>query len=58
MSCSGTSMSSPAVAGTIALWLQARPDLTPEDVMGVIRRTSRRYGDMEARRTTGTDTDR
>ena len=47
MSCSGTSMSSPAVAGTIALWLQARPDLTPEDVMGVIRRTSRRYGDME-----------
>lgn len=39
---SGTSSSCPAVAGAIALWLQAKPDLTPEDVMGVIRRTSRR----------------
>lgn len=40
--CSGTSMSTPAVGGIIALWLQARPDLTPTDVMGVISRTSRR----------------
>lgn len=39
---SGTSSSCPAVAGAIALWLQAKPDLTPEDVMGVIQRTSRR----------------
>jgi len=39
---SGTSMSCPAVAGAIALWLQAKPDLTPEEVMGVISRTSRR----------------
>ena len=37
---SGTSMSSPIAAGIIALWLQAKPDLTPEDVMGVIERTS------------------
>ena len=37
----GTSMSCPAVAGAIALWLQAAPDLTPEDVLGVIQRTSR-----------------
>jgi len=37
----GTSMSCPAVAGAIALWLQAKPDLTPEEVMGVISRTSR-----------------
>lgn len=37
----GTSMSCPVVAGIIALWLQAKPDLTPEDVMGVISRTSR-----------------
>lgn len=38
----GTSMSCPAVAGAIALWLQAKPDLTPEEVLGVIERTSRR----------------
>ncbi len=38
---SGTSMSTPVVAGTIALWLQANPKLSPEDVMEVIRETSR-----------------
>ena len=37
---SGTSMSSPIAAGIIALWLQAKPDLTPEDILGVIERTS------------------
>ena len=37
---SGTSMSSPIVAGIIALWLQAKPDLTPEDILGIIERTS------------------
>ena len=37
---SGTSMSSPIAAGVIALWLQAKPDLTPEDIKGVIERTS------------------
>ena len=40
---SGTSMSTPVVAGAIALWLQAKPNLSPEDVMEVIRATSRRY---------------
>ena len=40
---SGTSMSCPAVAGAIALWLQAKPDLTPQEVMDVIRRTSHHY---------------
>ncbi|MBR1415476.1 MAG: S8 family serine peptidase [Prevotella sp.] len=38
---SGTSMSSPAVGGAVALWLQACPTLTPEDVMGVLSRTCR-----------------
>ena len=38
---SGTSMSTPVVAGAIALWLQANPTLTPDEVLGVIKRTSR-----------------
>lgn len=37
---SGTSMSCPITSGVIALWLQAKPDLTPEDIKGVIERTS------------------
>jgi hypothetical protein len=37
----GSSQASPTVAGIIALWLQAKPDLTPDDVLGIIRETSR-----------------
>ena len=37
---SGTSMSSPVVAGVIALWLQAKPDLTPQQALDVISCTS------------------
>ena len=37
---SGTSMSTPAVAGAVALWLQARPTLTPTEVLDVIAHTS------------------
>ncbi len=36
----GTSMASPCVAGIIALWLQANPKLTQQDVMEIIRKTS------------------
>lgn len=38
---SGTSMACPAVAGVIALWLQACPTLTPTDVRAVMSRTCR-----------------
>ncbi len=37
---SGTSMACPITAGIVALWLQANPDLTPEDIKGVLERTS------------------
>jgi hypothetical protein len=40
---SGTSMSTPVAAGAIALWLEANPTLSRDDVMEVIRQTSRRY---------------
>ncbi len=37
---SGTSMATPHVTGTIALWLQANPKLTQDDVKEIIRKTS------------------
>lgn len=37
----GTSMSTPAVAGIIAQWLEANPRLTPDDIKQVIARTAR-----------------
>ncbi|MDR2684239.1 MAG: S8 family serine peptidase, partial [Prevotellaceae bacterium] len=36
----GTSMSSPFAAGVIALWLQMKHDLTPEDIREIIAKTS------------------
>lgn len=36
----GTSMSSPCVAGIVALWLEQNPTLTPQDVKNIIALTS------------------
>jgi len=36
----GSSQASPTVAGIVALWLQAKPNLTPDDVLTVIKSTS------------------
>ena len=41
-SFSGTSMSSPVVAGTLALWLHASPTLGPEEVEEILRETCRK----------------
>ena len=38
--CYGTSMSAPVMTGTIALWLQACPNLTPDDVRDILDHTA------------------
>lgn len=41
----GTSMSSPYVAGQIATWLQANPDLNICDILGILSKTNHTEGD-------------
>lgn len=36
----GTSMAAPFVAGVVAAWLQAYPDMTPEDLRGILASTA------------------
>ena len=40
--CYGTSMSAPVMTGTLALWLQAKPDLSPDEVRDILDHTARR----------------
>ena len=43
LSLSGTSMAAPVVSGTIALMLQANPNLTPNLVKGILQYTAQHY---------------
>ena len=49
------SMSSPVVAGAIALWLQAYPRLTPQDCLEVFRKTCTQYDTSLSYPNIGTD---
>jgi serine protease AprX len=48
LSLSGTSMSAPVVAGSVALMLQANPKLTPNLVKGILEYTAQVYSGYDA----------
>ena len=45
----GTSQASPFMAGTIALWLQAYPYLTYEQVIEILQKTARKHAKMDGK---------
>jgi subtilisin family serine protease len=50
LTLSGTSMAAPAVAGTVALMLQANPTLTPNLVKAILQYTAQQYPGYDALR--------
>ena len=42
VSYSGTSMAAPVMTGIVALWLQAKPDLTREEIIATLSRTAKK----------------
>jgi serine protease AprX len=48
LSLTGTSMAAPAVAGTVALMLQANPSLTPNAVKAILQYTAEQYSGYNA----------
>ena len=42
VAASGTSMAAPVMTGIVALWLQAKPDLTREEIIATLSRTAKK----------------